>query len=129
MIEYYTPQQVAYFVVEEDLDIKSTIDLIHEIFLKEYSYIDYKYRENEEIFQKETLTYTNFITFKQEFDNEIRKYKQNDYLDKYKHFIHIQPNFFLITRLMLLFTKKHRRIKLRNLLKLNRNKRRKSNII
>lgn len=129
MIEYYSPQQVAYFVVKEDLNIKSIIELVQEIFRKEYSFIDFKYQKNEKLFYEETLMYINFLTFKEEFDNETKKDKQNDYLEKYKHFNQIQPNFFLITRLMLLYTKKYRRIKLRTLLKIYGYKRRKINII
>ncbi len=129
MSEYYTPQQIAHFIAEGNLDIQTTNQIIQEIFQKEYPFIHPKYQNNQQQFQKETETYTNFITFKKEFENELKKEKTNDYINQYKEFLKIQPNFFITTRLTLLYIKKHRIIKLRTLLKLYGYKTRKSNII
>lgn len=119
MTEYYTPEQIAYFLYEENYNITDLNNCIIELYEKEYSFIDRKYRKNDDIFLKETLEYYNYFIHNNEYEKQLlSENKINNHLMKYEKFTDtFFPNFFLITRLELLYKRKYRTIKLRTLLK------------
>ena len=132
MTEHYTPQQVAYFLYEENYDLIKLNQTITKIYREEYPFIKQKYQKNEDLFLEETLKYYSYFTHKEEYKKQIQKGTDlKNHLNKYEEFINnFSPNFFLITRLMLLSSKhKHRIIKLRTLLKKYGYKSRASHVI
>jgi len=127
--KYYTPQQLAYFIYDNNLNLIETNKLIEELYHKEYAFIDSKYYNEKNLFKKNTNRYVYFLLFEEEFKQEIMKEKNNNYLDEFTEFIKIASNFFIITRLTLIFDKQYLRIKLRTLLRLYGYKRKTSSII
>ena len=120
MTEHYTPQQVAYFLYKEKYDLIRVNETIKSIYKKEYPFIKEKYQKNEDLFLDETLKYYSYFTYEKEYEKQKEKgIDLKDHLKKYEEFINnFSPNFFLITRLMLLSPEhNHRIIKLRTLLK------------
>ncbi len=120
MTEYYTPEQVAYFLYQEKYDLLTLNETINNLYKKEYSFIKEEYQKNEDLFLEETLKYHSYFTYKKEYEKQKEMgIDLEDHLKKYEEFINnFSPNFFLITRLMLLTPEhNHRIIKLRTLLK------------
>ncbi|AWX31844.1 hypothetical protein [Methanosphaera sp. BMS] len=119
MIEYYTPEQLAYFCYEEKYDLLKVNNLVEKIYREEYSFINKNYHDNQELFLEEILMYQSFLTYEELYDNQVKHHIDiNNHLEKYEKFINdFSPNFFLITRLILLYHRKYRVIKLRTLLK------------
>ena len=119
MTEYYTPEQIAYFFYEKNYTVPKLDETVTKLFKKECAFIDKKYSKKEDMFLKETLKYYSYFTYKEEYEKQVLTGKDlKDHLKIYEKFINnFSPNFFLITRLELIFGKEYKIIKLRTLLK------------
>jgi len=120
LTEYYTPKQVAYFLYKEKYDLISIEEIVTEIYKKEYSFINKKYQDNNNLFLEKTIEYYSYFALEPLYEKQLENGIDFDnHLKKYEEFIdNFSPNFFLNTRLMLLSSKhNYKIIKLRTLLK------------
>ena len=131
MTDKYTPEQLAYFFFEEKYDYNRMNETVDEIYQKEYPFISNQYQEDKDLFLKEIILYQSFLTYTELYDDQIKHHIDiNNHLEKYENFINnFSPNFFLITRLILLYQRNYRVIKLRTLIKKYGYKKRTSFII
>lgn len=139
MIElYYDSYSVAYFIVSQDMRIRTQMELLDEIYLYDYSFLHPKYKGNKKSFISDVLYWTDYLTNKEELDKEF-PVVQKDFKASGRVFVSEKLSsdypefdmFYMLMRLRILYTgnKDYIRMKLRTLLKHYGYKRRSDTIV
>ncbi len=139
MIElYYDAYSLAYFVVSQEMSVKTQMDFLEKVYSQEYEFLYPCYKENKKYFISDVLYWTDYLVDKDKLDKEFpviekdfkaagRQFIKEDMMSDFPEF----DMFFMILRLRILYVceQNYVRMKLRTLLKNYGYKRRSDQIL
>lgn len=123
---YYDSYSVAYFVVSQEMGIKTQMEFLEKLYEQEYEFLHPIYKGNKKDFISNVLYWTDYLVDKEKLDKEYpvvekdfkatgRQFIRENMISDYLEF----DLFFMLLRLRILYLdgKDYVRMKLRTLLK------------
>lgn len=127
MIEmYYSPYSVAYFAVSQEMGSRKQMELLENLYVRDYEYLHPSYKGNKKGFISDVLYWSDYLVDKEKLDKEF-PVVEKDFKATGRQFIkesmisdYPEINmFFMLLRLRILYLdgQKYVRMKLRTMLK------------